>query len=142
MSADETIRRKLTVDSNNQWFVSMWVDLRGRIEEVRFKVDTGCNAVVLSHNTLKKLGFSSKNEDLSKLPPETGRLASGEKSDFRSSGAISLHADKNRTEHICDVNAICHATRKTNDLLGTAAFKQFLGVDFNLKGDKYMELIK
>jgi len=36
------IRRRLIVDSNNQWFVSFWVELQGRITEVRFKVDTGC----------------------------------------------------------------------------------------------------
>jgi len=136
------IRRRLTVDSNNQWFVSFWVELQGRMTEVRFKVDTGCNAVVLSHGTLMRLGFSSSSADLAKLPPETGRLASGEKSDFRSLGAISLHSEKNRSRHICDVNAICHATRKTNDLLGTAVFKQFFGVDFNLKSEKYMELLK
>lgn len=136
------VRRELIVDENNQWFVFIWIELQGRITEVRFKVDTGCNAVVLSHGTLRRLGFSAKSEDLAKMPPETGRLASGEKSDFRSLGEISLHTDKSRAGHICDVNALCHATRKTNDLLGTAAFKQFFGVDFSLKGEKYMELLK
>jgi predicted aspartyl protease len=142
MNTGETIRRKLTIDSNSQWFVTIWVELQGKLEEVRFKVDTGCNAVVLSHNTLKMMGFSVNNADLAKLPQETGRLASGEKSEFRSLGEISLHSNKNRTGHICDVAAICHSTRKTNDLLGTAVFKQFFGVDFNLKGEKYMELHK
>ena len=36
----------------------------------------------------------------------------------------------------------CHATRETNDLIGTEVFKQFADVIFRLHGDKYMELLK
>jgi hypothetical protein len=120
----------------------MWVVFNGRREEIRFKVDTGCNALVLSHSSLKKLGFSASISDLAKLPPETGRLASGEKSDFKNLGTISLYTDKNQSVKICQTSAICHATRKTNDLIGTAVLKQFCKVDFNLTGNKYMELLK
>jgi hypothetical protein len=57
-------------------------------------------------------------------------------------GTVSLHCDKSQSSHICDVSAICHPTHKTNDLLGTTVFKQFFGVNFNLTGKNYMELLK
>ena len=136
----KNIRFDLFIDNNHQWFVDLWVALSGRMAQIRFKVDTGCNALVLSHNTLKKLGFFTGIENLAKLPAETGRLANGEISNFKNLGAILLFADKNQSTQICRVPAICHATRKTNDLLGTAVFKQFCKVDFNLTNDKYMEL--
>jgi len=142
MIEGNVIRRELVVDSNHQWFVNMWVALQGRAQEVRFKVDTGCNALVLSHSTLKKLGFSVSEASLAKLQSITGKHAGGEKSSYKSLGEVSLFSHEDRVGHICDVQAICHAARKTNDLIGTAVLKQFRKVDFNLSGDKYMELLK
>ena len=69
---------ELIVDAYNQWFVFMWVFLGGRKVFTRFKIDTGCNAVVLSHRTLNKLGFSTDETGLSKLPAISGALASGD----------------------------------------------------------------
>jgi len=142
MMTGDIIKLNLSVDINNQWFVSVWVEMHGRKAVVRFKVDTGCNSVVLSHSTLKSLGISTSNANLSKLSDETAKLASGEKSSFKSLGAVSLSLDKVQSVPICNAKAICHATRKTNDLLGTEVFKQFASVAFNLAGDKYMELKK
>jgi predicted aspartyl protease len=142
MIAENVIRVELSVDFNHQWFVSVWVMLQGRTDEVIFKVDTGCNALVLSHNTLRKLGFSVSAEDLTKLPNMTGKHADGEKSSYKVLGKISLFSHENHKGYICETPAICHATRKTNDLIGTAVLKQFRKVDFNLTGNRYMELLK
>ena len=139
MSAS-VIRIELFVDINHQWFVNMWVVLQGRKQEARFKVDTGCNALVLSHVTLKRLGFSMSEPELAKLPGLKAKHAGGEISNYKTLGTVSLFSHENQVGHICDAPAICHATRKTNDLIGTAVLKQFCKVDFNLTGDKYMEL--
>jgi len=140
MSAKKSLAFKLTVDKNNQWFVSAWVVLNQRKTVARFKIDTGCNALVLSHSTLKSLGLSVKSTDLSKLPNETAKLASGETSSFKKLGAVSLYTDKPQSVLICNAQAICHATRATNDLMGTEVFSQFTGVNFNLATEKYLEL--
>ena len=55
----------LEIDRNNQWFAFVWVKLGKRSAIVRFKIDTGCNALVLSHKTLKALGYSSTKDNLS-----------------------------------------------------------------------------
>ena len=140
MTAITGIKFSLTVDADNQWFVSAWVIIGSKKHRVDFKVDTGCNALVLSHRTLNKLGFSTKNTDLSKLPSLSGKLASGDKHTFRKLGAVSLCQDKAQTVQICKVDAICHSTHETHDLLGTEVLRQFSGVTFGLVGDRYMEL--
>jgi predicted aspartyl protease len=142
MIEGKAVKIELSIDTNHQWFVSVWVELQERRQEVRFKVDTGCNALVLSHSTLKKLGFSVSEASLSKLQSITGKHADGEKSNYKNLGEVSLFSAENQEGHICNAPAICHATRKTNDLIGTAVLKQFCKVDFNLVGDKYMELLK
>jgi hypothetical protein len=132
----------LRVDPYEQWFASLLVTMHGRTTEVGFKIDTGCNSLVLSHSTLKRLGIPTDAAILGKLPDENVRLASGEKSPFKRLGAVSLHHVGARTLHICDALAICHATRKTNDLMGTAVFRQFTGIHFHFAAEKYMELAK
>ena len=136
------IKFGLFVDASNQWFVSIWLSLHGRKAEVNFKVDNGCNGLVLSRKTLKALNYSIDNENIAKLQDVTGRLASGEKSSFKNLGTASLYTDKKQLIHICNANAICHATRETNDLMGTEVFKQFTDINLHLSDDKYMELLK
>jgi hypothetical protein len=133
---------KLSVDPYDQWFVRIVVSIAGKTAPVTFKVDNGCNSLVLSHDTLEKLGLSVDSSVLEKLPSKIGRLASGEKHTFKELGMVSLsRADKKLTP-ICNAQAICHATRETRDLLGTEVFKQFTDVNFRLSDDKYMELLK
>jgi len=131
---------KLKIDSQNQWFVWIWVSIGNRKALVKFKIDTGCNAMVLSHGTLKSLGYSTKEAGLSKLPPVVGTIASGEEHTFRKLGKISLCKDDKQAVQICEADAICHSTHETHDLLGTEVFRQFSGVSFNLVGDRHMEL--
>ncbi|MCL1878734.1 MAG: hypothetical protein FWF80_07740 [Defluviitaleaceae bacterium] len=127
---------KMRIDHNDQWFVYLWLLIGSRKLYIEFKVDTGCNALVLSHKTLKKLGISVA--DLSKLPNTTGVQASGEKHDYKRLGKVSAFHDK--TTHICDTSAVCHATRETHDLLGTAVLKESCRVNFILDDLAYMEL--
>jgi len=134
------MRFKLEIDSRNQWFVPLWVAIGGKGYRVLFKVDTGCNSLVLSHSTLKNMGFPAEEADLAKLPPMPGKLASGDIHTYRKLGAVSLYQNKGQTAQICRANAICHSTQQTHDLLGTEVFRQFSGVLFNLVGDRYMEL--
>ncbi|MCL2388712.1 MAG: hypothetical protein FWC89_14370 [Defluviitaleaceae bacterium] len=136
------LRINLIVDKDNQWFARIWVVLGKRKEVVYFKIDTGCNAVVLSHDTLKRLGFATGSKALSNLPNITGTQVSGDKQVFKKLGTISLYRDREQSVHICDTQAICHAVHETNDLIGTEALRQFCGVNFNLTDKKYMELIK
>jgi len=133
---------ELTIDNNNQWFVSAWVHVVGRNVNVQFKIDTGCNALVLSHRTLKLLGITTTETELSKLPKISGELASGTTDVFRKLGVVSLYHDNNQITQIGIVPAICHATRQTHDLLGTEVLRLFDSVSFNLEGNKYMELAK
>jgi len=134
------MKLELKIDSNNQWFVPVWVVLGNKKHRVDFKVDTGCNSLVLSHSTLENMGYSTKEMDLAKLPPLPGKLASGDEHTFRKLGAVSLFKDKNKSVTICNADAICHSTQETHDLLGTEVLRQFSGVMFGLTDDKYMEL--
>ena len=140
MTNNKAIKFDMEVDPDNQWFVNVWVAISGRNVFVRFKVDTGCNSLVLSHRTLNKLRISTDKADLSKLMPVPGKLASGDKHTFRKLGAVSLCQDKNQAVQICKADAICHSTHETHDLLGTEVLRQFSNVTFGLIGDKYMEL--
>jgi len=133
---------ELEVDTNDQWFAFLWVKIHTRPALVRFKIDTGCNALVLSHSTLAALGYSTAAGNLAKLSGATGRLASGEKSAFKNLGNVQLFLDKKQCIPICTAQAICHATHETNDLLGTKVLRQFCDIHFHLTGDKYMELLK
>jgi len=134
------MKLELTVDSDNQWFVPVWVAIGDKNLRVRFKVDIGCNSLVLSHSTLKNMGFSVKKSDLSKLTVVSGKLASGDDHAFIKLGMVSLYQDKKQTLQICKADAICHSTQETHDLLGTEVLKQFSGVSFSLVGNKFMEL--
>ena len=131
---------RMKIDENNQWFVTAWVFVGNRKVPVAFKVDTGCNSLILSHRTLNKLGVSTTETDLAKFSALPGKLASGDKHVFRKLGAVSLFQDKNKTVQICRADAICHSTQETHDLLGTEIFRQFNGVEFGLIDEKYMEL--
>jgi len=105
-------------------------------------VDTGCNALILSHRTLKLLGIATDEARLSKLPEVEGSLASGIIDIFRNMGEISLCHDNKQADPIGKIPALCHAARQTHDLLGTEVLRLFDNVLFNLKGDKHMELVK
>jgi len=140
MTLNKSLIFDLRVDTYNQWFVSLWVSVGGRKTYTEFKVDTGCNSLVLSHKTLKKLGISTVKENLSKLTSVPAKLASGDTNTYKKLGTVSLFQDKGQASHICNANAICHFTKETHDLLGTEVLRQFSDVTFGLIGDKYMKL--
>ena len=138
MMSDDFIIADMRVDNNDQWFVYAWVSLAGRNRLVEFKIDTGCNALVLSHKTLRKLGVNIT--DLSRLTDTIGIQASGEKHDYKKLGKTSLFL--NKTTQICETISVCHATRETHDLLGTRVLKQFCRVNFILDEENFMQLKK
>ncbi|MCL2171834.1 MAG: hypothetical protein FWB71_06715 [Defluviitaleaceae bacterium] len=139
MIDSEIITLEMDIDPHNQWFVYIWTTIGNKKSRVGFKVDTGCNSLVLSHSTLKSMGFSTKESDLSKLPVVSGRLASGDNHTFRKLGAVSLFHDKGQALQICNAAAICHSTCETHDLLGTEVLSQFGIVSFDLD-NKLMQL--
>ena len=134
----DSIKIEMRTDSHKQWFAEVWVVIGKTVKSVEFKIDTGCNSVVLSHKTLKRFGLVES--DLAKLPKTSGVQASGENHPYLKLGTVSLHQSKNKP--ICKTEAVCHATHETHDLIGTEVFMKFCGVIFNLTGNKYMELIK
>ena len=140
MNPRKEVSVKIEIDNHKQWFASVMIKIGNAIKPVRFKIDTGCNAVVLSHSTLKKLGLETNENNLAKLPGLKGTLANGEEHQFRKLGKVSLHKGNKEFTHICDAEAICHATHETNDLLGTEAFCQFIGVSFLLADVRRMNL--
>ena len=140
MIVDRGLIFDLRVDTHNQWFVSLWVCIGERRAYTEFKIDTGCNSLVLSHKTLNKLGLSTDNENLSKLISISGKLASGDTHTYKKLGAVLLFQDKGQTVQICKADAICHSTKETHDLLGTEVLRKFSNVSFGLNGDKYIEL--
>lgn len=132
------IKIHMRIDSRKQWFARFWVLISKKTVFVEFKVDTGCNSVVLSRKTLKKFGLTEN--DLAKLPQTTGIQASGENHPYLKLGTISLQQSKGIS--ICDTIAVCHATHETHDLMGTEVFMKYCGLAFKLTGNKYMELLK
>jgi len=140
MTTAKPMKFKMDIDQKNQWFVHIWVVINNRKYRVEFKVDTGCNSLVLSHSTLKSMGYSTDKAALSKLPPVDGKLASGDVHTYRKLGTVSLCQDKDQKIQICKDDAICHSTHETHDLLGTEVLRQFSDVTFGLIGDKYMKL--
>ena len=92
---------KIEMRAHNQWFASVWVVKSEKKAFIEFKVDNGCNGLVLNHKTLNALGVASSIEDLAKFPEETGTLASGEKTTFKKLGAVSLFMPGKKAVHIC-----------------------------------------
>ena len=130
----------MNMSKSGQWLVDLIVKIGNKKVPVRFKLDTGCNGVALSHKTLRNFGISTDESTLSKLTDEVVMLASGERSDFKKLGKIAIYRG---TSKICDTKAVCHIKNQTNNLLGTEVFNQFAQVRFILdKGEEYMELTR
>jgi len=133
---------EMEIDRNKQWFTFIWVKLGERSALVRFKLDTGCNSLVISHKTLAALGYSASKDSLAKLPSIEGVLASGEKHIFKKLGKIDLYKDQHISLQICKTDAICHETHETHDLLGTEVLQQFSDIRLRLLGNKFIELVR
>jgi len=121
----------MDINSNNQWFVGLTVAIKDKQADIEFKVDTGCNCLLISHSTLKNLGISTSQTAIAKLPDTVG-LSVSEKIQLKQIGKISLFYGDT---HIGDFDAYCHATRETHDLLGATVFQAFIGAHFDLIKD-------
>ena len=55
------------IDIDNQVLSTLKVANGTKVADVRFKIDTGCNIVVLNHDTLKDLGFGVTQQSIRKF---------------------------------------------------------------------------
>jgi hypothetical protein len=120
---------KMRIDTRNQWFVIVKTVVGDMGIPVAYKVDTGCNGLILSHATLKQFGMSTTAKSLSKLKSAN---ASGIAEDIKLGevGMATLYYDKLL---IGTFRAYCHPTRETHDLLGSPVLQAFEKVDIDLK---------
>jgi hypothetical protein len=120
-----------TFEHLGQIYANILVAKKGdtSVLEVEFKIDNGCNIVLLNKDTLRDLGFDVTKEALSKLPNESASLAVGTVSNFKCVGMIVMATETKK--FICGVKVYCHANKTTRDLLGTSALHQFN--EYNVK---------
>ena len=126
---------RMQIDKQNQWFTNISVVVDKRIAKTEFKIDTGCNCLLLSHITLQKLGLCAS--DIAKLPDAAATSVS-ERIPLKRVGKVSLYYGKNL---IGTFDAHCHATRSTNDLLGSPILQKFKQVHFDLTAESTMTLL-
>jgi hypothetical protein len=119
----------MKIDKRNQWFVDITTVINNTDIVVAYKVDTGCNGLILSHATLKQFGISTTAESLANLK---SAAASGIAEDIklRELGEVTLYYDKLL---IGTFRAYCHPTRETHDLLGSPVLQAFDKVGIDLK---------
>ena len=127
----------ISIDSKNQIFATLRVVLNKASIDVRFKIDTGCNVVLLSRSTLADLGFATSHDTLLKLPIVQASVGDGSKTNFRQAGLVALYSGN---LHISSVPVICHTTKNTRDLLGTSVLHKFSKYTIHVKGKMYLEL--
>ena len=126
------------IDARGQILTTLRVAIGKSTADVYFKIDTGCNVVLLSHSSLEELGIQTSADALRKLPPVSATIGDGSMADFRIVGDVNLFSGKT---HICAVKAICHTTQKTRNLLGTSVLHKFSRYIVQVRGTTYLELI-
>jgi len=132
-----SLKIPIRIDANNQIFTTLTAIHNKTPIDVYFKIDNGCNAVIIRRNTLKSLGFDTSVQSLNKLPVVNAKLADGRVTNFRQVGEILLIHNNCR---ICTVPVICHLTRQTNDLLGTSVLHKFGSYTISTRGKTYLTL--
>ena len=125
--------------SGGQFFVDLTVSANSKILEVDFKIDTGCNVVVLSRNTLKRFGIDVSQKALEKKKIPKTSIADNSMVHYRIVRNISLYSGR---IFICEVPVICHTTRQTNNLLGVGVLHKFEKYAIQLKGETRMALFR
>jgi hypothetical protein len=68
LNATLPIRLSISIDPYNQIFVSLTIAANNANAEAFFKIDTGCNAVILSRKTLNDLGIDTTPKALAERP--------------------------------------------------------------------------
>ncbi|MDR2168191.1 MAG: hypothetical protein LBE35_10145 [Clostridiales bacterium] len=125
---------------SNVIFVTLTVVINNKVADIPFKLDTGCNSVVLKHKTLQAFGIDTTSKAMRNKPSMPGRLADGTSSNFKQVGDIALYSNGNL---LAKTGVICHATQETNNLLGTSVLHRYLSYKIQVGGDfQYLELEK
>jgi hypothetical protein len=132
-----SLKIPIRIDASDQIFTTLTAVHKKMSVDVYFKIDNGCNAVIIRRNTLKSLGFDTSPQALGKLPEVNAKLADGRAVNFRQVGEIVLIHGNCR---ICSVPVICHLTRQTNDLLGTSVLHKFASYMINTRGKTFLTL--
>jgi len=122
---------------NNQIFTDLTISANNKSISAEFKIDTGCNTVLLNHRVLNRLGIDTSKETLEKLPIARASIADGTTENYRHIGNIALYTGN---KHICDVPVICHTSKETRNLLGTTVLHLFNKYSFQVKENTVLEL--
>ena len=130
---------EMRITQMREWRVSLDVRLRpdSACKPVDFKVDSGCNTVLLSHVSLKLLGMRTIQEELGRLPKKEANIATGEIRTFKSLGKVALSLGG---VSIGEFDAICHPTRQTKDLLGSNVLMACKNLGFKFGDMSYMTM--
>jgi predicted aspartyl protease len=119
------------IDSFGQILIELRVLTGNVVADVLFKMDNGCNSVMLNHKTLRNFGINTSPKALEKYPVIGANIVDGSDANFRQIGNFSISYGK---MHIATVPVICHAQRETRNLLGTSVLHKFSKYAVNVKG--------
>jgi len=132
-----TLKIPIYIDKNGQELTTLITAAGDRAIKTLFKIDSGCNAVLMRRGALQALGFDTSEQALSKLPNVGASLSDGSTTAFKQVGEIVLiHG----TCRICTVPVICHATKDTRNLLGTSVLHKFASYKVSTRGKTFLEL--
>ncbi|MDR2167747.1 MAG: retroviral-like aspartic protease family protein [Clostridiales bacterium] len=137
MNTKQSFKLPIHIDNSGQILVTLTVAANNRSIDVDFKLDTGCNSVVLSRETLEKLGVKTDAATMSKRAPIEASVADGSVVSFRQAGNVNLYSGR---DGLGEIDVICHATHETRNLLGTSALHKFARYAINVKDYQYLEL--
>jgi predicted aspartyl protease len=132
-----TLQIPIRIDENGQELVTL-ITANGNVAiKTLFKIDSGCNAVLMRRGSLQALGFDTSEAALNKLPDVGASLSDGSTAAFKQVGEIVLIHGQCR---ICAVPVICHATKNTRNLLGTSVLHKFNSYKISTRGRAFLEL--
>jgi len=133
----DTLQIPIRIDGNGQELVTLITANENKSIRTLFKIDSGCNAVLMRRSALQALGFDTSEAALSKLPDVGASLSDGSTTAFKQVGEIILiHG----TCRICTVPVICHASKNTRNLLGTSVLHRFNSYKISTRGKAFLEL--
>ena len=127
----------IRIDENGQEWVTLITAAENKSIKTLFKIDSGCNVVLMRRSALQALGFDTSMVALSRLPDVGASLSDGSVASFKQVGEIALiHG----TCRICTVPVICHATKSTRNLLGTSVLHKFNSYKVTTRGKPFLTL--
>jgi hypothetical protein len=133
----ESLKIPVMIDAKNQVITTLNVAANNKQLDVVFKIDNGCNAVLMWRDSLKDLGFDVSQAALNKLPEIGATLGDGSVVNFRQIGEVVLI---HKNCKICSVPVVCHTSKNTRNLLGTSVLHKFGSYMINTRGKTFLTL--